>query len=72
MTDPLISLHEVGVCYRRPHGFFKGSAAAFANIGKALHLDKETFNTAGFTQMMFLDPIGFDQQHLPGDKRRAL
>jgi hypothetical protein len=45
------------------HGFFKGSAAAFANIGKALHLDKETFNTAGFTQMMFLDPIGFDQQH---------
>ena len=45
------------------HGFFKGSAGAFANIGKALHLDKETFNTAGFTQMMFLDPTGFDQQH---------
>lgn len=45
------------------HGFFKGSASAFANIGKALHLDKETFNTAGFTQMMFIDPIGFDQQH---------
>ena len=45
------------------HGFFKGSAGAFASIGKALHLDKETFNTAGFTQMMFVDPIGFDQQH---------
>jgi len=45
------------------HGFFKGSANAFASIGKALHLDKETFNTAGFTQMMFVDPIGFDQQH---------
>jgi hypothetical protein len=45
------------------HGFFKGSASAFASIGKALHLDKETFNTAGFTQMMFVDPIGFDQQH---------
>jgi hypothetical protein len=45
------------------HGFFKGSAGAFASIGKALHLDKETFNTAGFTQMMFIDPIGFDQQH---------
>ncbi len=45
------------------HGFFKGSSAAFASIGKALHLDKETFNTEGFTQMMFLDPIGFDKQH---------
>jgi hypothetical protein len=44
-------------------GFFKGSLGAFANIGKALHLDKETYNTDGFTQMMFLDPIGFDQQH---------
>jgi len=45
------------------HGFFKGSAAAFAGIGKALHLDKETFNVTGFTDMMFLDPIGFDRQH---------
>src|ERR1700735_1564070 len=33
------------------HGFFKGSAGAFASIGKALHLDKETFNTEGFTEM---------------------
>jgi hypothetical protein len=45
------------------HGFFKGSMNAFASIGKALHLDKETFNVDGFTQMMFLDPSGFDQQH---------
>lgn len=45
------------------HGFFKGSLSAFANIGKALHLDKETFNSNGFTQMMFVDPTGFDQQH---------
>jgi hypothetical protein len=45
------------------HGFFKGSLAAFASIGKSLHLDKETFNDAGFTDMMFIDPIGFDQQH---------
>ncbi len=44
-------------------GFFKGSMGAFANIGKALHLDKETFNVDGFTDMMFLDPTGFDQQH---------
>jgi len=48
---------------KKEHGFFKGSAAAFANIGKALRLDKETYNTDGFTQMMFLDPSGFDQQH---------
>jgi hypothetical protein len=47
----------------KSHGFFKGSIAAFSNIGKALHLDKETFNDNGFTQMMFLDPTGFDQQH---------
>ncbi|MFC5863743.1 M48 family metalloprotease [Acidicapsa dinghuensis] len=45
------------------HGFFKGSLSAFTNIGKALHLDKETFNSNGFTQMMFVDPTGFDQQH---------
>jgi hypothetical protein len=44
-------------------GLLKGSMAAFGNIGKALHLDKETYNTDGFSQMMFLDPTGFDQQH---------
>ncbi|HTJ29267.1 MAG TPA: M48 family metalloprotease [Acidobacteriaceae bacterium] len=45
------------------HGFFKGSAGAFSAIGRALHLDKETFNVDGFTDMMFIDPSGFDQQH---------
>jgi len=44
-------------------GFFKGSLGALANLGKVLKLDKETFNSEGFTQMMFLDPSGFDQQH---------
>lgn len=29
MTDPLISLHEVGICYRRAHGFFKGARTDF-------------------------------------------
>jgi len=47
----------------KKQGFFKGSLGAFSSIGKALHLDKESFNTDGFTQMMFLDPSGFDQQH---------
>ena len=44
-------------------GFFKNSLAAITEIGKALRLDKEVFSTNGFLQMMFLDPIGFDQQH---------
>jgi hypothetical protein len=44
-------------------GFFKNSAAAITNIGKALHLYGESYSTEGFTQMMFLDPVGFDQQH---------
>jgi hypothetical protein len=47
----------------KKHGYFKGSGGAFASIGKALHLDRESFNTDGFTDMMFIDPIGFDQQH---------
>lgn len=44
-------------------GFFKNSAAAIGNITKALHLEGETYSNNGFMQMMFLDPIGFDQQH---------
>ena len=48
---------------RKAHGFFKGSLAAFTHIGKALHLDQESYNTQGFMDMMFLDPVGFDRQH---------
>jgi lipopolysaccharide transport system ATP-binding protein len=29
MTGPLISLLDIGVCYRRPHGFFKGGRSDF-------------------------------------------
>jgi lipopolysaccharide transport system ATP-binding protein len=29
MSEPLISLHEVGVCYRRSSGFFKGARSEF-------------------------------------------
>jgi len=29
MTEPLISLEDVGVCYRRPHGFFKSTRSDF-------------------------------------------
>ena len=48
----------------KEHGFFKNSMGALGNIGKALHLSGgETFNTVGFSDMMFIDPTGFDQQH---------
>jgi len=43
------------------HGFFKGS---FAGLSKALRLDTQvTYSPTGFTQMMFLDPKSFDNQH---------
>jgi lipopolysaccharide transport system ATP-binding protein len=29
MTNPLLSILDVGVCYRRPHGFFKGARSDF-------------------------------------------
>jgi hypothetical protein len=46
------------------HGFFKNSFAAITGLTKALHLDTRfTYNPVGFTEMMFLDPSGFDQQH---------
>ena len=48
---------------KKQHGFFKGSLAAFTHIGKALHLDQESYNTQGFMDMMFIDPVGFDRQH---------
>jgi len=45
-------------------GWFKGSLASITNLTKALGLDtKFTYNPLGFTEMMFLDPSGFDDQH---------
>src|SRR5579863_8544329 len=45
-------------------GWFKGSLASISGLTKALGLDtKFTYNPLGFTEMMFLDPTGFDQQH---------
>ena len=45
-------------------GFFKGSVEAITGLTKALGLDtKYTYNPLGFTEMMFLDPSGFDQEH---------
>ncbi len=45
------------------HGFFKGSFAAITGLTKMLGLERFTYSTTGFMQMMFLDPTGFDQQH---------
>ncbi len=46
------------------HGFFKGSVGSIFGLSKALKLDKHfTYNPLGFTEMMFLDPRSFDNQH---------
>jgi hypothetical protein len=46
------------------HGFFKGSFSAITGLTKALRMDKHyTYNPLGFTEMMFLDPSSFDNQH---------
>jgi len=45
-------------------GFFKNSVASIAGLSKALKLDsKIVYNPLGFTEMMFLDPHSFDNQH---------
>ena len=45
-------------------GFFKGSLSAITDLTRALGLDKHfTYSSLGFTQMMFVDPKGFDTQH---------
>ena len=45
-------------------GFFKNSVGSIMGLSKALGLDKKfTYNPLGFTEMMFVDPTGFDQQH---------
>jgi hypothetical protein len=46
------------------HGFFKGSLSAITELSKALRLDSHfTYNPLGFTEMMFMDPKSFDNQH---------
>lgn len=42
------------------HGFFRGSAKYMSDLTKSFHL---SYSETGFMDMMFLDPIGFDQQH---------
>ncbi len=44
-------------------GFFKGSLGAITGLTRALGLERFTYSTTGFMQMMFIDPSGFDQQH---------
>ena len=44
-------------------GFFKSSLASITGLTKLLGLEKFTYSTTGFMEMMFIDPSGFDQQH---------
>jgi len=46
MQDVLISLKEVGICYRRPHGFFKGSRSDFWAL-KSVTFDVQQGETIG-------------------------
>jgi len=49
---------------KKKKGFFKNSIGSIAGLSKALGLDtKFTYNPLGFTEMMFLDPSSFDQNH---------
>jgi hypothetical protein len=41
-------------------GFFKGSFKYLSDLTKSFHI---TYSATGFMDMMFIDPIGFDQQH---------
>ena len=43
-------------------GLFKGSLGAVTGLGKAFHFTRE-YQSTGFMDMMFIDPVGFDQQH---------
>ena len=45
------------------HRFFNGSHDAIAGLTKALGLERFTYSTTGFMEMMFIDPTGFDRQH---------
>jgi hypothetical protein len=47
------------------HKFFMGSFSSIAGLTKALKLTENhvTYSPTGFTQMMFLDPKSFDNQH---------
>lgn len=42
------------------HGFFKGSLKYLGGLTKAFDL---SYSPTGFMDMMFLDPVSFDQQH---------
>jgi hypothetical protein len=46
-------------------GFFKSSLESISGLGKALGLGKSgvVYNTVGFTDMMFVDPSSFDENH---------
>lgn len=44
-------------------GFFAGSRDALAKIGHALAIGESPYSPAGFMEMMFVDPTGFDEQH---------
>ena len=45
------------------HSFFKSSLESITGLTKLLGLERFTYSSTGFMQMMFLDPSGFDTSH---------
>jgi hypothetical protein len=45
------------------NGFFRGSLASILMLTDLLGLERFTYSTTGFMEMMFIDPAGFDRQH---------
>lgn len=55
------SFNDKDYATRSPsHGFFKGSFKYVSGLTKAFNL---SYSATGFMDMMFLDPVSFDQQH---------
>ncbi|MGC2163064.1 MAG: hypothetical protein WA634_14220 [Silvibacterium sp.] len=44
----------------KSRGFFRGTTKYLSDLTKSFHM---SYSETGFMQMMFMDPVGFDQQH---------
>jgi hypothetical protein len=45
---------------KESHGFFRGTTKYLSDLTKSFHI---SYSETGFMDMMFMDPVGFDQQH---------
>jgi len=45
---------------KQSRGFFRGTTKYLSDLTKSFHI---SYSQTGFMDMMFMDPVGFDQQH---------